>query len=510
MDLYYVSILSTFLLTLFFFVTKHYLPIKTRHGKWPPAPPSRRIIGHLHLIKQPLHRSLQQLSSTYGSIYFLKLGFVPTVVISSPNLVEECFTRNDIILANRPRRRTGKHLNYDWTTLGSVPYGPLWRDLRRLASLELFSTVRLNMLSEIRAEEMRSLVKGLFVVGKEGCVKVELRPRFSELTFNIIMRMVTGKRYFGGEVGVEESKVFRDIVREVFELSGASNPVDFFPLLKWVPFQKMEAKMLAVRKKMDAFLNGLIEECRRIRNDTSADEGNNRKAMIYRLLDLQESDPSNYSDQIIKGIIMIMVIAGTDTSAVTMEWALSLLLNNPDVLQKARVEIDSIVNHERLVDESDLSELPYIHNIVSETLRLFPAAPLLVPHEASEDCTIGGYNVNKGTMVLINAWAIHRDSEFWDDPLRFKPERFEGSDSETFKSRWIPFGQGRRSCPGGNLANKVVALNLASLIQCFDWEKIDGKNVDLDEGFGLTMPKVRPLEAICRPRKCMVNVLSQI
>ncbi|KAL9244050.1 hypothetical protein vseg_017865 [Gypsophila vaccaria] len=515
MDLYNVLILSALLMLsmLLLFVTRPYSAYKTRHETRPPSPPSRPVVGHLHLIKQPLHRALQGLSGAYGAIYFLRLGFVPTVVISCPILVEECFTKNDVILANRPRRRSGKHLNYEWTTIGSASYGTLWRDLRRLASVELFSAVRLSMLAGIRADEMRSLVKGLFVEAKEDCnedCKVEMRPRLSELAFNIIMRMVTGKRYFGAEAqGVEEAKAFQKIASDVFALAGASNPVDFFPFLRWVPYQSMEMKMLAVRAKMDVFLNGLIEECRRNRHD-SGSKVEDRQAMIYNLLDLQESDPLNYSDQIIKGIIMVMLTAGTDTSAVTMEWALSLLLNNPEVLHKARAEIDSVVGHDRLVDESDLSELPGIHNIVNETLRLFPAAPLLVPHEASEDCSIGGYRVNKGTMVIINVWAIHRDPKLWDDPLRFKPERFKDTNSESLKSTWIPFGLGRRSCPGANLANKVVALNLAALIQCFDWEKVDKEDVDLAEGFGLTMPKVRPLEAMCRPRKCMINVLSEI
>ncbi|KAK9748544.1 hypothetical protein RND81_02G065600 [Saponaria officinalis] len=511
MDLICVSILSILLSVVIpLYLIKHYSAYKTRHEKCPPSPPSRPFVGHLHLIKQPLHRALQDLSDTFGSIYFLKLGFVPTVVISCPSLVEECFTTNDIILANRPRRRSGKHLNFEWTTIGSASYGPFWRDLRRLASVELFSTVRLNMLSGIRDEEMRSLVKGLFVLGKEERVQVEMKSRFSELAFNIIMRMVTGKRYFGAEIeGVEEAKVFRKIASDVFALAGASNPVDFFPFLRWVPFQSMEVKMLAVRKKMDAFLDSLIEDCRRNRNDGAVKVGD-RQAMIYNLLDLQASDPLNYSDKIIKGIIMIMSTAGTDTSAVTMEWALSLLLNNPDILHKARAEIDSVVGNNRLVDESDLSDLPVIHNIVNETLRLFPPAPLLVPHEASEDCSIGGYRVNKGTMVIINVWAIHRDPKFWDDPLLFNPERFKDTNSDALRSTWIPFGLGRRSCPGANLANKVVALNLAALIQCFDWEKVGNEDVDLSEGFGLTMPKVTPLEAMCRARKCMINVLSEI
>lgn len=203
--------------------------------------------------------------------------------------------------------------------------------------------------------------------------------------------------------------------------------------------------------------------------------------------------------------MQVMILAGTDTSAVTIEWAMSLLLNNPDVLKKARDEIDTVFGHEHLVEESDLSKLPYLQNIISETFRLFPAAPLLVPHESSADCVIGGYDVPRGTILLVNAWSIHRDEKVWDDPTSFKPERFESGVSEAYKL--MPFGMGRRSCPGAGLAQRVVGLALASLIQCFEWDRISEKEIDLAEGTGLTMPKLEPLEAMCRSRD-IINKVS--
>lgn len=203
-----------------------------------------------------------------------------------------------------------------------------------------------------------------------------------------------------------------------------------------------------------------------------------------------------------------MLSAGSDTSSLTIEWAMSLLLNHPKVLDKARAELDAVVAESRLVDESDLSKLPYLQNIINETLRLFPAAPLLVPHESSDDCTIGGYDVARGTMLLVNAWAIHRDPKVWEDPMSFRPERFEDGENQAYG--FIPFGVGRRSCPGAGLGNRVVGLALAALIQCFDWVRIGDELVDMSEGPGLTMPKSKPLEALCQPREMMVNVLSEL
>lgn len=196
-----------------------------------------------------------------------------------------------------------------------------------------------------------------------------------------------------------------------------------------------------------------------------------------------------------------MLLAGTDTSSVTIEWAMSNLVNNPQLLVNARAELDAKVGHERFMSEEDLPNLPYLNNIVLETFRLFPAAPLLLPHESSEDCRLGEYDIPRGTMVLVNAWGIHRDPEVWEDAASFKPERFQGKQVEAHK--FMPFGMGRRSCPGSALGQRVVGLALGSLIQCFEWERVGLEEVDLAEGEGLTMPKFTPLQVMCKPREIM-------
>ena len=203
----------------------------------------------------------------------------------------------------------------------------------------------------------------------------------------------------------------------------------------------------------------------------------------------------------------VMLFAGTHTSAMTLEWAMSNLLNHPHVLKKARAELDNQIGEENLMDEPDTSKLLYLQSIISETLRLYPATPLLVPHMSSDDCTIGGYNVPRNTMLLVNAWAIHRDPKVWDDATSFKPERFECDEAEAHKL--MPFGLGRRACPGAGLAQRMVGLALGSLIQCFEWERVSKEEVDMVEGNGITMPKAVALEAMCKARPIMNNLLSK-
>ncbi|CAK9315602.1 unnamed protein product [Citrullus colocynthis] len=395
------------------------------HKNLPPTPSfSLPLIGHLHLLKHPVHQTLQSLSQKHGHVFSLRFGSRLVVVVSSSSLVQECFTKNDVILANRPLFKSSKYLTYNYTNLAIAPYGEHWRNLRRISTLEIFSASRLNLFREIREDEVKRLL-----------CKLWDKNSFEEF-----------KKYCGDDLEDEErSKKFKEMVTQVLAISAMGNPGD-------------------------------------------------------------NTQPECYSDEIIKGLIQVVFLAGIDTIAVTLEWALSQLLNNSEVLKKARDEIDSSIGQDRFVNEADLSSLSYLEGIISETLRLNPAAPLLLPHCASEDCKIGGYDVPRDTMVLINAWAIHTDSSLWEDAKSFKPERHENAIGVDLY-KLLPFGLGRRACPGMGTAQRVIALTLASLIQCFEWQRLSNSLVDMTEGQGLTMPKAQPLTAKCRPRSVMKKLL---
>ncbi|EXB59542.1 Cytochrome P450 81D1 [Morus notabilis] len=475
------------------------LQTQTPKKNLPPSPLALPVIGHLHLLKPPIHRTFHRLSQKFGPVFSLWLGFRRVVVVSSPSAVEECFSKNDVVLANRPPLIMGKYISYNHTTIVAAPYGDHWRNLRRIGTLEIFSSARLNNFLVSRRDEVKRLLRRISVNSLRASGKVQLKSVFQELTLNIIIRMVAGKRYYGEDVADEdEATKFREIMKEVFENGGAGNPADFLPILNWIP-EGYEKRIKRLAKRTDSFLQSLIEEHR------SRKESKN--TMIDHLLSLQVSQPEYYTDQIIKGFVLILLLAATDTSAVTLEWAMSNLLNHPNILKKAKAELDAQIGQQQLVEESDLSKLNYLQNIISETLRLYPAAPMLVPHYSSDDCTIGGYDVPRGTILLVNAWAIHRDPKLWDDAESFIPERFENGESESYKL--FPFGLGRRSCPGIGLAQRVVGLTLGSLIQCFEWERTSEEEVDMAEGKGLTMPKVVPLVAVCKARPIMNVVLSE-
>ncbi|XP_023543941.1 cytochrome P450 81E8-like [Cucurbita pepo subsp. pepo] len=498
MDLH--TFLYSFFSTLFLLFAFNLITRSLRLRKnLPPSPPSLPVIGHLHLLKKPLHRNFQNLSAKYGPVMSLRLGSNLAVVVSSSSAVEECFTKNDVVLANRPRLLIGKYLGYNYTTMIGASYGDHWRNLRRIGAIEIFSSSRINKFADIRRDEVKRLVRKLSRNSIHQYSKVEMQSALSEMTFNISMRMAAVKRYYGEDVtDKEEARRFRELIKEIVAAGGVSNPGDFFPILNWIS-KGFERKLIELGKKVDAFLQGLIDDHRRKKEES-------RNTMIDHLLSLQESQPAVYDDQIIKGFILVLLTAGTDTSAVTVEWALCHLLNNPEVLKKARDEIDTQIGQERLVEEPDVSKLPYLQGIISETLRLTPAAPMLLPHYAANDCTIHGYDVPRDTMLLVNAWAIHRDPNEWEDPLSFKPERYEKSEVEVHKL--LSFGVGRRACPGSAMAHRIMGLTLGALIQCFEWERIGAEDLDMNERVGATMTKMVPLEAMCRARPTVDNLLD--
>nr|GLL39017.1 cytochrome P450 81D11-like [Ipomoea trifida] len=255
------------------------------------------IIGHLHLLKPPLHRTLYRLSQIHGPIISLKLGSRLVVVVSSPSLAEECFTTHDAVFANRPHTLAGKYIGYNDTTLAGLPYSDQWRHLRRLSAQEIFSAARLNSFLSIRQDEVKHLLQSLYRDSKTSFAKVELKPKLGQAAFNVIMRMIAGKRYFG-ENDSQDTKNVPELINEVLETAEASNPEDFFPLLRWLDCRGLKKKLARLGHRMDAFQQSLIDEHRREKRTST---------MIGHLLSLQESQPLYYTDLTIKGLINVRI-----------------------------------------------------------------------------------------------------------------------------------------------------------------------------------------------------------
>lgn len=300
-----LTLLCTILVILLL-ILRHFLLKKQRRNR-PPTPPSLPLIGHLHLLKEPMNQTLQALSAKYGDILSLKIGVREVLLLTSPAAVDECFTKNDIIFANRPSTLSTKHFSYNNTTISIAPYGDHWRNLRRLATLEIFSPARIAAFTATRRRELMLLMNELSRGAKLGGGKmmVDLKSKFIELAFNVLSMTIAGKRYYGENVAdAEEATSVRFIMREMLEYSGNTNLGDLLPFLQWFDFQGLEKRFANLMEKLDKFMQELVNE----RRQMALSGGNNDRrenTMIDHLLSLQENEAEYYTDELIKGIILV-------------------------------------------------------------------------------------------------------------------------------------------------------------------------------------------------------------
>ncbi|KAJ6747405.1 CYTOCHROME P450 93A2 [Salix koriyanagi] len=457
---------------------------------------------HLGQSNAPIpHQALHKLSTRYGPLIHIFLGSVPCVVACTPETAKEILKTHETSFCDRPKLAAVDFLTYGSTDFIFAPYGPYWKFVKKICMTELLGGRMLDQMLPVRHEEIRQLLQ--FLLKKANAREsINVGSQLIRLTNNVISRMAMNQRCSDD---VDEADDVRKLVQDIAELTGKFNLSDYIWFCKNLDLQGFGKRLKEVHKKFDAMMERIIkehEEVRKIKKETG--EGDSVKDLLDILLEISEDDSSEMklTRENIKAFIQNIFVAGTDTSAITMEWALAELINHPPIMEKAREEIDSVVGKNRLVQEPDIANLPYVQAILKETLRLHPAGPMF-PRESTKSCTINGYEIPARTRLFVNVWAINRDPNYWENPLEFRPERFLGTEENGQNQmdvrgqhfQFLPFGSGRRGCPGTTLALQLVQTSLAALIQCFDW-KVNG-TVDMEEGISMTLPRAHPL--ICVP-----------
>ncbi|XP_023535456.1 cytochrome P450 CYP82D47-like [Cucurbita pepo subsp. pepo] len=472
------------------------------------------LIGHLHRLagNEPAHIAFAKMADAYGPIFTVRLGVYTNLIVSNWEIARECFSTNDRIFASRPKLVASKLLGYDYAMMGLSPYGPHWRHVRKLATLELLTNQRLEQLQHIRVFEVRSSIKKLYEVcvkgrsnGSNEGVLVEMKTWFGDITLNTIFRIVVGKR-FSTAVEGSGNEEYRTALRDFFEWFGVFVPSDSFPFLKWLDLGGHEKAMKNTAKVLDEVFDKWLQEHRQNKNVSEGKMEEPHHFMDVMLSNVKDDGQlSNYdAHTVTKATCLALILAGSDTTTITMVWALSLLLNHPEVIERAQLELDEHVGRQRQVRESDVKNLLYLQAIVKETLRLYPAAPILIPHESIEDCTVVGYHIPAGTRLIVNVQKLQRDPQIWKDPCEFRPERFL-TDNKDFDVRGqspqlIPFGSGRRMCPGISFALQVLHLTLANLLHGFEIRRPSKELLDMEESAGMTSIRKNLLEAVITPR----------
>ncbi|KDP45301.1 hypothetical protein JCGZ_15166 [Jatropha curcas] len=485
---------------------------KTKKFKVPEPSGSWPLIGHLHLLtgQKPACKILASVADESGPFFSLRLGFNQILVISSWEFAKECFTKNDRVLATRASIAAGKYMGYNNAIFALAPYGQYWRDIRKLATLQLLSNNRLEALKHVRFSEIDLFLKELYdLYSQNHNQKVIISKLLERLTFNIILRMIVGKRFCSKSYSEENSEPWRykKAIEEATYLFGSAVLSDAIPWLEWIDYKGYINRMKKTGKELDDLVGKWLEEHLMKKKWLNENENGENDFMDVMLSHLQEDEIANsgYSrDIVVKATAMVLSLTGAGSTAVTLTWALALLLNNPDALKSAQEELNSYVGKSKWVQESDIPNLKYLQAIIKETLRLYPPGPITGIREAMEDCDINGHYIPKGTRLIVNIWKLQRDPRVWNNPDEFLPERFLTTHSDIDlrgqNFEFIPFSSGRRACPAINFGLQVVHLTLARLIQGFDLSRIGNVPVDMKEGPGLSLPKVNPIEVILKPR----------
>ncbi|KAL7118313.1 hypothetical protein ACP275_03G128400 [Erythranthe tilingii] len=468
------------------------------HRNPPPGPKPWPIIGNLNLVGPIPHQSFHFLSQKYGEIMQLKFGKFRVVVASSPEMAKQFLRVHDTVFASRPPLAAGKYTAYNYSDMTWAPYGPHWRQARKIYLSEVFNTKKIESFEHVRIEETRSLLSRLSSVSGN---PVALRDHLIGYAVSTTCRMILGKKYFCGSED-DKSDSIQDMLDEWFLLNGAFVIGDWIPWLSFLDLGGYVKRMKAVFKRLDGFHNYVIDDHQARRKRAAEEEKDfTSKDFVDVLLKLAD-DPNlevKLTRDCIKGLLQDLLAGGIDTSASTVEWALCEILRQPRIIEKAKEELNRVIGRKRWVEENDFPQLPYIEAIILESMRLHPLVTLLAPHYAIDDCKVAGFDISKGTMVLINTWSIGRDPQLWDSPEEFLPERFLGKETDVLGSNFalLPFGSGRRRCPGYNLGLKIVRTTLANLLHGFEFKLAE--DVCLEEIYGLTTHPKKPLAVVMEP-----------
>ncbi|XP_073047837.1 labd-13Z-ene-9,15,16-triol synthase, chloroplastic-like [Primulina eburnea] len=501
MEDFHIPILTAFIITVSIF--SYFWIFKTTKKETYPIPPGPQgfpIIGYLPFLQLNLHKQFTELAKKYGPVYKLWLGTKLCVVISSPSLIKEVVRDQDTIFANRDPPVAAIVLTGGVDIVWS-PYGRYWREMRKLFVREMLSNSNLEASYVHRKDEVRKVVKSLYTNAGSS---VEISELIFGTELNVVFSMIWGdtmdKKIFD-RIGSE----FREAILKLVDLLGKPNISDFFPVLAKFDIQGIEKEAKSVKLSVEEILDSLINE--RMKTMVSGKRKDERiKDFSQILLDLKEKNELDMSIDLpqIRAILLDIIIGGTDTTATIIEWVMAEVLNNPQVKKKVQDELTEVVGLNNTVEESHMPRLHYLDAVIKETFRLHPPLPLLVPKLPSQSSIIGGFTIPKGSRVFLNTWSIHMDPLIWENPSEFKPDRFLNNsgkfDFNGNNFHFLPFGSGRRVCPGILLAERMVMHFLATLFHLFDWKLPEGEKLDLSEKFGIVMRKRTPLLAIPSPR----------
>ncbi|XP_066275013.1 steroid 17-alpha-hydroxylase/17,20 lyase-like isoform X2 [Branchiostoma lanceolatum] len=442
-----------------------------KRWRMPPGPFFWPIIGNLFSFGGQFFLTFIDLAKTYGDVFSLKLGMTDVVVLNSLDAVKEALVKKGVDFAGRPKTLSGDIFTEGGKDIAFTDYSPTWKLHRKL----FHSAIRGYASGEnLQSKVHESLEDIITEFSKMEGRAVDLEDYIYKLVYNVICSAAFGVRY---NMDDEEFKTLMKVSKDAAEVFGQGTLADVYPSLRYLPLPTITAV-----KKMTGEFFGIFQRHLEQHKETF-DPSNLRDItdhMIKAQKDAEEEgihDVTALTDTHLRQTIGDIFGGGTDTTIMTLRWAILFLAAHPEVQEKVAAELDGAVGRDRLPELSDREATPYTEATIHEVMRIGSIAPLSLPHATTVDTTLRGYQIPKGTWIMPNLWALHHDPATWGDPDVFRPERFLDENGKPIPkpAALMPFSAGRRACPGEAVAKADTFLLLGGLVHNFRFRIPEGE-----------------------------------
>ncbi|CAN6466347.1 unnamed protein product [Victoria cruziana] len=485
----------------FFFLSVSYRVNKKMKSPLPPGPRGLPIIGNLHqlgLTFVQLEFIFHRFISRYGPIFSVRFGPRIAVFVADHSLAHQALIQDGVTFADRPHStEPDRILNSNQHNIHTGRYGPLWRVLRRNLVTEILSVARTKSFTEGRQQALARLISSFRDEANRNEGMAVARTRFRHAVLWLLLFMCFGDRFEDIEVVGNIEKIINELLLnfEGFNLLG------FFPRLTKIFCQQKWRDLFDLRRRQEETLIPFIRARKAVYEK-------DHYCYVDSLISLELPDGRNLDDSEMVTLCSEFLNAGVDTTATSLEWLMANLVKNPEIQAKLYQEIASVVSNDQELSEEHLLQMPYLKAVIMETLRRHPPGHFVLPHAVlKDDASLGGYVIPKNATINFMTGEMGLDEKVWKDPLEFRPERFlaggDGEDVDITGSREIkmmPFGAGRRICPGLGLAMLHLQYFAANLVREFEWSVPDNEQVDLAEKWEFTVVMRYPLKARIKTR----------
>ncbi|KAH6765748.1 cinnamate-4-hydroxylase [Perilla frutescens var. hirtella] len=444
--------------------------LRGKKFKLPPGPIPVPIFGNWLQVGDDLnHRNLTDYAKRFGDIFLLRMGQRNLVVVSSPDHAKEVLHTQGVEFGSRTRNVvfdifTGKGQDMVFTV-----YGEHWRKMRRIMTVPFFTNKVVQQYRYGWEAEAAAVVEDVKKMPESATTGIVLRRRLQLMMYNNMYRIMFDRRFESEEdplfVKLKALNGERSRLAQSFEY----NYGDFIPILR--PFLRGYLKMCqqVKERRLQLFKDYFVDERKKLVSTKPMDK-DGLKCAIDHMIEAQQKGEIN-EDNVLY-IVENINVAAIETTLWSIEWGIAELVNHPEIQKKLRDELDTVLGLGAQITEPDTHKLPYLQAVIKETLRLRMAIPLLVPHMNLHDAKLGGFDIPAESKILVNAWWLANNPEQWKRPEEFRPERFLEEEAKVEASgndfRYLPFGVGRRSCPGIILAMPILGITLGRLVQNFE------------------------------------------